>query len=162
MEPEERRRPGARRFDSPEQEAYLNLWRTYDRLRHLEDELFGKYELTAQQYNALRLLRAAHPERLPTLAVASRLISRAPDITRMVDRLAERGLVARERREEDRRTVYVGITPAGVALLDALAQEVRDCHARQLGHLEPDELKTLTRLLRKAREPFEPDDNPWG
>src|SRR4051794_31139142 len=84
-------------FDSPEQEAFLNLWRTYDRLRALEDELFGRFELTPQQYNALRLLRAVHPGTLPTLALAQRLVSRAPDITRMMDRLEQRGLVRRER-----------------------------------------------------------------
>src|SRR5262245_60176971 len=105
-----------RRFDSPEQEAYLNLWRTYDRLKHLEDELFGRFELTAQQYNALRLLRAAHPKRVPTLIVASRLISKAPDITRLLDRLEERGLIVRERLADDRRTVGVGITQAGAKL----------------------------------------------
>ena len=58
------------RFDSPQQEAYLNLWRTYDRLRLLEDELFGRHDLTAQQYNALRLLRAARPRKVPTLHLA--------------------------------------------------------------------------------------------
>jgi hypothetical protein len=72
------RRPRKPRFDSPVQEACLNLWRTYDRLRMLEDELVSRYGLTAQQYNALRLLRGSHPERLPTLAVAARLVSRAP------------------------------------------------------------------------------------
>src|SRR3954452_2005138 len=80
------------RFDSPQQEAFLNLWRTYDRLRLLEDELFAKSDLTAQQYNALRLLRAAHPEKVATLVLAARLVSRAPDITRLVDKLADRGL----------------------------------------------------------------------
>ena len=63
------------RFDSLEQEAYLNLWRTYDRLRAIEDEFFVSYGLTAQQYNVLRLLRAAHPERLATLRLAQRLVS---------------------------------------------------------------------------------------
>jgi DNA-binding MarR family transcriptional regulator len=80
----------------------------------------------------------------------------------MLDRLVERDFVCRERREGDRRTVYVGITPTGMELLDTLAEEVRSCHTRQLGHLDPEELRTLTRLLRKAREPFEPVDNPWG
>src|SRR5437870_3469470 len=92
---ESRRR--AQRFDSPQQEAFLNLWRTYDRLRELEDELFGRYELTAQQYNTLRLLRASHPHKLPTLALAERLVSRAPDITRLLDRLIDRELIERER-----------------------------------------------------------------
>src|SRR5215204_3237261 len=82
------RRPTSPRFDSPQQEAFLSLWRTYDRLRAHEDELFARHDLTAQQYNALRLLRAAHPRKVPTLAVATRLVSRAPDITRMLDRLA--------------------------------------------------------------------------
>src|SRR5215475_9966901 len=105
------RRPAkARHFDSLEQEAFLNLWRTYDRLRALEDELFNRYELTAQQYNALRLLRAAAPGTLPTLNLAARLVSRAPDITRLLDRLNDRGLVQRERSTEDRRAVHVGIT----------------------------------------------------
>src|SRR5579871_1222579 len=99
----------SRRFDSLEQEAYLNLWRTYDRLRALEDELFGRHSLTAQQYNALRLLRACHPGKLPTLALAARLVSRAPDITRLLDRLAELGLIDRERPPDNRRLVHVGI-----------------------------------------------------
>src|SRR5437763_13690697 len=98
------------RFDSPQQEAYLNLWRTYDRLRLLEDELFGRHDLTAQQYNALRLLRAAHPRKVATLHLAGRLVSRAPDITRLVDKLVERGLAERERLVENRRVGNGGIT----------------------------------------------------
>src|SRR5450755_4254427 len=79
-----------RRFDSLEQEVFLNLWRTYDRLRALEDELFSRYDLTPQQYNVLRLLKAEHPQALPTLVLANRLVSRAPDITRMLDKLEQR------------------------------------------------------------------------
>jgi DNA-binding MarR family transcriptional regulator len=97
-----------------EQEAYLSLWRTYDRLKILEEELFADYELTAQQYNALRLLRAAR-EPMPTLALAERLISRAPDITRMLDKLEQRGLISRTRSTADRRTVLIRITAAGRA-----------------------------------------------
>src|SRR5689334_7876876 len=99
--------PPETRFDSPEQEAFLNLWRTYDRLRALEDELFGRFDLTPQQYNALRLLKAVYPETLPTLALAQRLVSRAPDITRMMDRLERRGLIRRERPADNRRVVRV-------------------------------------------------------
>src|SRR5688572_26210693 len=120
-----------RRFDSPQQEAFLSLWRTYDRLRLLEDELFGRHDLTAQQYNALRLLRAARPQKVRTLTLGARLVSRAPDITRLVDRLAHRGLVERERPAENRRVVHVGITDAGCTLLEQLAGEVSACHGRQ-------------------------------
>ena len=149
-------------FDSPRQEAYLNLWRTYDRLRALEDELFGQYDLTAQQYNAMRLLRAQHPTPLPTLAIAQRLISRAPDITRLLDKLEQRGLIARERLAENRRVVQVGITPAGQELLAQLDASVRQCHERQLGHLTADQLSKLIELLRLARRPHEEAGGTWG
>lgn len=151
-----------RKFDSPQQEAYLHLWRTYDRLRALEDALFARHDLTPQQYNALRLLRAAHPEPLRTLRIASRLVSRAPDITRLLDKLEERGLVRRERRAENRRVVEVAITPAGLRLLDELAEPIRACHEQQLGHLRPAELKALVALLNAARAPHEPPDDPWA
>lgn len=150
-----------KRFDSPQQEVFLNLWRTYDRLRGLEDELFARHGLTAQQYNALRLLRAAHPATVPTLTLAGRLVSRAPDITRLLDRLAGRGLVDRARPADNRRTVMVGVTDAGRSLLEDLAAEVRDCHARQLGHLGADEMATLVALLHKARAPHEPAESDW-
>lgn len=143
------------RFDSPQQEAYLNLWRTYDRLRALEDELFGGYELTAQQYNALRLLRAEDPGSLPTLSLAARLVSRAPDITRLLDKLEGRGLVRRERPADNRRVVRVAITAAGRKLLDELAGAVRACHERQLGHLTNKQLRLLVALLEDARRPHE-------
>lgn len=150
-----------RRFDSPTQEAYLALWRTYDRLRLLEDELFARWELTPQQYNALRLLRAARPEAVPTLSLAEQLVSRAPDITRLLDKLAERGLIVRRRSTSDRRAVLVSLTAAGAALLDQIAEPLRECHQRQLGHLTTAELKALTALLRAARAPHEPPESSW-
>src|ERR1700722_16567249 len=101
-------RAANRRFDSTQQQAYLALWRTYDRLRALEDELFTKFELTAQQYNLLRLLQGAQTP-VPTLPPAERLISRAPDITRMIDKLEERGVITRTRSTKDRREVLVEI-----------------------------------------------------
>lgn len=149
------------RFDSPQQEVFLNLWRTYDRLRALEDALFGRFDLTAQQYNLLRVLKAARPETVPTLALAGRLVSRAPDITRMLDRLDERGLIVRERPAGNRRIVRVGITPAGLALLSDIAGPLRECHARQLGHLKPADLGRLGDLLRAARQPHEDPDSIW-
>src|SRR5688572_14902280 len=90
-----------KRFDSPEQQAYLYLWRTYDRLKAIEERLFQKHELSPQQYNALRLLRGAHPGSIPTLALGARLISHAPDMTRLLDRLEDRDLVERQRRKEN-------------------------------------------------------------
>ncbi len=156
-----RKESSSSRFDSLEQEVFLNLWRTYDRLRAFEDELFGRYGLTPQQYNALRLLRAQHPATTPTLALANRLISRAPDITRMLDKLEQRGLIARERTAENRRVVRVGVTEKGLALLREIAAPLRECHVKQLGHLKEEELRRLVALLHAAREPHEDEESVW-
>jgi DNA-binding MarR family transcriptional regulator len=156
------KRVTARRFDTPEQEAFLSLWRTYDRLRTLEDKLFARFKLTPQQYNALRLLRAAHPDPVPTLALADRLVSRAPDITRLLDKLEQDHLILRSRKPGDRRSVLVGITAAGLALLDEIAGPLRECHARQLGHLSAADLKRLSALLKAARAPHEPEGSAWA
>src|SRR5436305_9827652 len=149
-----------RQFDSLEQEAFLSLWRTYDRLRALEEELFGRYDLTPQQYNAMRLLSSVHPTKLHTLDLAARLVSRAPDITRLLDKLEERGLIDRDRPAENRRVVHVGITAAGIALLRTLREPLRQCHARQLGHLSAHELRDLAALLRAVRLPHEDPAGP--
>jgi DNA-binding MarR family transcriptional regulator len=151
----------ARRFDSPQQEVFLNLWRTYDRLRLLEDALFEMVGLTAQQYNVLRLLKAAGPRGLPTLELAARLVSRAPDITRMLDKLEVRGLVRRRRPQQNRRVVLSALAAPGAALLRRLDKPVRECHAAQLGHLDAPSLGRLCELLYKARAPHEPADSPW-
>lgn len=137
------------------------LWRTYDRLRILEDELFRRFDITAQQYNVLRLLRGEYPGRVPTLALASRLVSRAPDITRMLDKLARRKLIERERLPDNRRVVEVGITAEGLALLKGLDTEVRACHQRQLGHMSDSELRQLVELLHQARRPHEDEHSVW-
>lgn len=142
-------------FDSLEQEVFLNLWRTYDRLRMLEEQLFGEHDLTPQQYNVLRLLRGVHPGTLATLELAGRLVSRAPDITRMLDKLDERGLIARVRPADNRRVVRVGVSAAGLALLRQLDGPVRQCHRQQLGHLTSAQRKQLIALLQAARAPHE-------
>ncbi len=156
-----RRRTPVRRFDSPEQEAYLTLWRTYDRLREIEEDFFERWDLTAQQYNVLRLVRAAHPEPVPTLGLVAKLVSRAPDITRMLDKLEARGFITRTRGTADRRAVLIGITGAGLSLLDEMADPLRECHEKQLGHLSRTELDTLITLLNRARDPHEGDGSEW-
>ena len=142
--------------DSLEQEAYLHLWRTFDRLKAVEEEVFDRHGLSAQQYNALRVLADAAPESLPTLSLAARLVSRAPDITRLVDRLERRRLVRRQRLAANRRVVRVSITAAGTELLAALAADVVGCGRRQLGHMPAADLEQLVGLLRAARAPHEP------
>lgn len=153
--------PSKRRFDSLEQEVYLNLWRTYDRLKVIEEDLFATVGISPQQYNALRLLRAAAPAGLTVQGIGDRLISRAPDMTRLLDRLEERGWIERNRRTDNRRVVNVTITDAGRHLLDELSERVRRCHQQQLGHLSTEQLTELATLLAAARMPHESSNGAW-
>lgn len=148
-------------FDSLAQEVYLGLWRTYDRLRLLEDELFAAWDLSPQQYNALRLLKAASPASMTTTDVARRLVSRSPDITRLLDKLHDRGLIARTRHSENRRVVEISLTLAGRSLLAEIAHPLRRCHQRQLGHLSAAQLRSLRRLLQAVRHPHEHENSSW-
>jgi DNA-binding MarR family transcriptional regulator len=137
-------------FERAEEEAFLNLARTNDVLDFAFSALFREHRLTASQYNALRILRGeGNP--LPCLEVAARMITRLPDITRLVDRLEEAGLVERSRCTEDRRVVWVGITDRGREVLAGLDTPVRELNRRLLGHLSSAELADLNRLLVKAR-----------
>jgi len=149
------------RFDSRQQEAYLALWRTYDRLRAFEDDLFARWDLTAQQYNVLRLLHSSHPVAVPTLSLVARMVSRAPDVTRMLDKLETAERIARTRSLADRRAVLVGLTESGLALLDEIAEPLRECHEKQLGHLSATELSSLIALLKVARGPHETAESVW-
>jgi DNA-binding MarR family transcriptional regulator len=149
-------------FDSPAQEAYLNIMRTHSELVGPMEKLFKEHGVSATKYNILRILRGtlAGDEQcsehgLPSLEIADRLITRVPDITRLVDGLEEDGLVQRTRCNRDRRVVYVGITARGMELLGVLDKPVMDLHCRSLAHLSDEELAELNRLLVKARHPHE-------
>jgi DNA-binding MarR family transcriptional regulator len=150
-----RSRPTSSAFDSLEQEAYLQLWRTYDRLREIDERVFQRHGITAQQYNALRILKSVRPGTLSTSAVGARLVSRAADMTRLLDKLEEQGFVTRQRCTENRRVVYVSITAAGIAVVDRLAADVKRLGKDQLGHLDRTTLRTLIDILAQARGPHE-------
>ncbi len=148
-------------FDSPAQELYLNLWRTYDCLKGIEEELFARQHLSPQQYNVLRVLRSVYPASLPTLKLGRAMISRSPDITRMLDRLAKRALIERLRTAANRRVVQVKLTEQGRNLLDELQDSVRQMHEAQLGHLTELQRSQLLGLLRQARFPHEDGTCAW-
>ena len=151
-------------FDSLEQEAYLQLWRTYDRLREIEEKMFSEHGISAQQYNALRLLKSQHPDKLNTSELSARLVSRAPDMTRLLDRLEELKFIERNRCITNRRVIEVAITVQGLEKLKAMASGVRKCNRKQLGHLSKRKLESLIASLREIRKPHEIEfrgDQAW-
>jgi DNA-binding MarR family transcriptional regulator len=139
-------------FSSLEEEAYLNMARTFSILDAEHDEVFKSKGITGVQYNVLRILRGAGDKGLPSLEIASRMVTRVPDITRLVNRLLSQELVTRERSAEDRRVVYVAITRKGKDILKSLDKKVNGDIQEQFGALTKKELSTLNELLVKARQ----------
>jgi len=140
----------ARRGGCPEEAAFLDLLRTTDMLSRPLAQVLKTEDLSATQYNVLRILRGA-PEGLACGEVANRMLTRDPDITRLLDRLEKRGLTSRCREAKDRRTVLTRITPEGLALLARLDGPVQEAHRKQLGHLGGDRLRALAELLSACR-----------
>lgn len=142
-----KRRP----FESPHQEAVLNVLRTNDQFQNKFGRLFRHYALTPSQYNVLRILRG-EGKPMPCLEIASRMIQVVPAITGLIDRLEAQELVLRDRCIEDRRVVYITLTDKARKLLTQMDEPVMNLHRGLVGHLTQAELKELSRLLEKARE----------
>lgn len=140
----------ARHTPSREEAVFLDLLRTTDMLSRRLVQVLKTENLTSNQYNVLRILRGA-PEGLACGEIGNRMITRDPDITRLVDRLEKRGLISRCRETKDRRTVLVRIAPQGLKLLARLDEPVQDAHRKQLGHLGRGRLRALTELLIACR-----------
>jgi DNA-binding MarR family transcriptional regulator len=145
------RSPGERRrADCPEETTFLNLIRTTDMLSRGLVKVLKTEVVSATQYNVIRILRGAR-EGLACGEIAARMITRDPDITRLLDRLEKRGLISRSRETKDRRTVMSRITADGLKLLARLDKPVEDFHRKQLSHMGRKRLQALTELLDAAR-----------
>lgn len=140
-------------FTSIEEEAALSIARTAAILGHAFAEAMREHGLTGTQYNVLRILRGAGKDGLCRNDVRDRLIAQVPDVTRLLDRMEEAGLIERARDAADRRLVSTRITERGLKLVDSLDQPVYDLNQRMLGHLTRTQLRTLVDLLAIVREP---------
>lgn len=135
--------------------VFVSLLRTADALSRGAEALLKPYNLSGTQYNVLRILRGAGEKGLACREVGGRLISRDPDITRLLDRMESRGLIARAREAQDRRVVKTRITAEGLRLLEELDQPVHELHRRQWRHFPAKQLRQLSNLLDRAREGLE-------
>lgn len=138
-------------FDCLQQEFFLNVIRTADHLSRGFEELLKPYSLSPTQYNILRILRGAGECGLHCKGIGEHLITRDPDITRLLDRLEARSLITRNRDTRDRRVVSTRITPEGLKILKELDKPVLDFHRTQLAHLPEATLTQLIDLLEDVR-----------
>ncbi len=148
-----KRRP----FESPSEEATLNIVRTSDQLQIRFARLLREHDLTPSQYNVLRILRG-EGKPLPILEIASRTITVVPGITGLIDRLEQAGFVNRVRCEKDRRVIYVALAEKASKALAALDEPLKALHKKLTGHLSQADLKELSHLLEKLREPWAAND----
>jgi len=139
-------------FESLEAEVFLNLMRTADALSRGVEEILKLAGLSHTQYNVLRILRGAGEQGLCCREVADRMITRDPDITRLLDRLERRGLLTRGRDSNDRRVITVRITTAGQKLLSNLDGPLSKHNRNLLSHMDEGDLRKLLELLEAARE----------
>jgi len=140
-----------RPFESPAHEALLGLFRTADAAGRAVAAAIEPHGITGQQFNVLRILRGAQPDPLPTLEIGERMIEQTPGITRLLDRLEAKGLVARVRSSEDRRVVNLELTDAGrevAAVVPAVLAEVLNLHLAGFSH---DEWRALLSMLKRMR-----------
>jgi DNA-binding MarR family transcriptional regulator len=151
----------SRDFSSPEEELSLNLQRTVGLLGRPVQRFLKAHGLSPAQYNILRILRGQPDGQLPCRQIGQRMVTREPDVTRLLDRLEKDGLVSRVRSDTDRRVVRISITATARELLTTLDEPMRRLHRESLGHLARTEIRELNRLLVKARQPFlegDPDE----
>jgi DNA-binding MarR family transcriptional regulator len=134
-----------------EEATFLDLLRTCDLLSRGPAQVLKAEDLSSTQYNVLRILRGA-PAGLACGEIANRMITRDPDVTRLLDRLEKRGLISRCRETGDRRMVMVRVTPEGLKMLARLDEPIRRMHREQLGHLGKGQIRALTELLAVARK----------
>jgi DNA-binding MarR family transcriptional regulator len=132
-------------------EAYVAVIQAAEVMQRGITELLKRSHLTTAQYNVLRVLRGAGDAGLACGQVGDRLIRHDPDVTRLVDRLARRGLVTRARERTDRRIVRTRITTRGLELLASLDGPVDALHEKQLGYMNESQLAGLSALLEGAR-----------
>lgn len=134
----------------PLQKVFINLMYTYHWHMERSAGVFKPFDLTPQQYNVLRILKGRYPEAIPVGEVKAVLLDKNPDMTRLGDRLVQKGLIQRDLNPQNRREVLLSITPQGIELL-ANMQPVIEQAAAQWDQLSPEEAETLSNLLDKLR-----------
>jgi DNA-binding MarR family transcriptional regulator len=137
------------KFESPEQEAFLNIIVTANFLRMRNDDILCKYGITTPLYNVLRILKGKYPEGYPRCDIISRMMEQAPDVTRLIDKLLKDGYVERFESESDRRLSLTRITEKGLALLEKIKPELDQMHQLISDNLTKEERKELSVLLEK-------------
>lgn len=140
-----------RPFDLLEEEAHVSISRTAALLERAFAQLLKPHGITPTQYNVLRILRGAGAAGLCRNEVGARLVTPVPDVTRLLDRMADMKLIARQRSDEDRRLVRTHLTAKGLDLVNGLDTALRASHQRRLAHIPREQIQALVDTLAEVR-----------
>ena len=141
-----------RPFRAAEEEAYLNIIKTANELSSAFFRFLKPFGISLVQYNILRILGGAGADGLPGVEIANRLVTKVPDITRLIDRLEKMSFVRRVRSSSDRRVIFIQITEKGIRALKEMDAPTLELLKRMLGHLSSEELTMVSKLMVKARK----------
>lgn len=139
-------------FARPEQEALVSIIATNARIEEIIASILAPFGITRPQFNMLRILRGAHPDGLTCTAINDRLVTKSPDITRLLDRLEEARLVERARGVEDRRQVYTIISKNGLAALAQVDEKIHAFEIDMMNQLSQKEISALIGSLERIRD----------
>lgn len=141
----------AKPFHSRAEEAAVALARTADRMNDRMATFLKPYGISPTQYNVLRILRGACKAGRKCSEIGERMITRDPDVTRLLDRMEKAGWIERTRDRKDRRVVIARITRAGLALTNQVDKPLDEFNRKQLGQLSDTKLRALISLLDSVR-----------
>jgi MarR family transcriptional regulator, organic hydroperoxide resistance regulator len=139
-------------FRHVEEEVFLNIQRTADAMMQEVTDVLRPFGLSPTQYNVLRILRGAGDSGVTCKDIGARMLTRDPDITRLLDRLERRNLVTRNRAKEDRRFVAIRITDEGLDLLKNLDEPVAVKQIAMMRHMDEQQLGETIEMLEKIRD----------
>jgi DNA-binding MarR family transcriptional regulator len=162
LDPQLASQVGLDHFDDREEELFVGLLLVTGRFIQRLDEICKKWGITDDQYNVLRILRGARPAGQPRFAIAEKLLNRAPDVTRLLDRLQSKGLVVRSRSGPDRRRSISSITPQGLALLSKMSDDIKAANMEITQGLSPEEKRRLAALLHRMIPEEEKEEEEKG
>jgi len=139
-------------FRHVEEEVFLNIQRTADAMMQEVTDVLRPFGLSPTQYNVLRILRGAGDSGVTCKDIGARMLTRDPDITRLLDRLERRNLVTRNLAKEGRRFVAIRITDEGLDLLKNLDEPVAVKQIAMMRHMDEQKLGETIEMLEKIRD----------
>lgn len=139
-----------KKFDTEQEKLAVNVLYTASWIESTNLKRFKPFGITPQQFNVLRILRGSHPKKLMLNDIASRMIDKNSNATRLVEKLRNNGFVIREQCPDNRRQVDITITTKGLDLLAAIDKET-DKWLKSFKTLTTEECKTVNELLDKLR-----------